>query len=195
MKPSSHGAFARQISEGRIGLLLSDSVQVGEPRDVKRSMSGVAVIQDKLDRLTDEFIKIRDREKQAKVLALVAIDAATLVADELPAAAEAALAQARLFWSGGLSRDELTEARVAAWESIEGRSCDFAQRQVNLVRLVICSLYPTVERGEEDLALEATIDFSRSVGISDEALERSLERHMANVSGGENVQRGGWNAP
>jgi len=130
-----------------------------------------------VDELMGQVVEAQDPGQQARVLSLLAIDAATLVADELPPVAQFALERAKEYWNGALSVHELTEVRVKAWDSLDD-ACDFASREVNIVRLVICSLYPTVERGQEDLACEAAIGFARAVGTPEEMIRRSLQRHI-----------------
>ena len=58
------------------------------------------------------------------------------------------LETARRFADGTATEAELTAARVEAWSSLEGRSCDFADPAVNRTRAVLCALYPDSARDE-----------------------------------------------
>jgi hypothetical protein len=58
------------------------------------------------------------------------------------------LETARRFADGTATEADLVAARVEAWNSLEGRSCDFADPAVNRTRAVLCALYPDSARDE-----------------------------------------------
>ena len=58
------------------------------------------------------------------------------------------LETARRYAGGTATEADLVAARVDAWNSLEGRSRDFADPAVNRTRAVICALFPDNERDE-----------------------------------------------
>jgi hypothetical protein len=58
------------------------------------------------------------------------------------------LEMARRFADGTATEADLAAARVDAWNSLEGRSCNFADPAVNRTRAVLCALFPDSEPDE-----------------------------------------------
>jgi hypothetical protein len=58
------------------------------------------------------------------------------------------LETARRYADGTATEADLVAARVDAWTSLKGRSCDFADPAVNRTRAVLCALFPDSARDE-----------------------------------------------
>lgn len=69
------------------------------------------------------------------------------------------LAQGEAYAAGRIDDAMLEQVRVEAWDSIDGRDCDFADPQVNRVRAVLCVLYPDDELQDLRIYLETVLDF------------------------------------
>lgn len=69
------------------------------------------------------------------------------------------LAQGEAYAAGRIDDAMLEQVRVEAWDSIDGRDCDFADPQVNRVRAVLCVLYPDDELQDLRIYLETVLEF------------------------------------
>jgi len=117
----------------------------------------------------------------AQALRLFAADAVEPVYEELPEVGRSTLAVAGRYWSGQASLEELTAARVEAWEYHDQRLRDRAKREVALVRLVICALFPGWEPGHLYDTIDVTLDYARDVGVTEEHLLRCLRRRFGDL--------------
>jgi hypothetical protein len=87
----------------------------------------------------------------------------------LPPAAERWFRAADDYRRSRLSTTGLEAERVAAWDYLGARSCDFDSPEVNAVRAVLFLLYPDFEGEDPELVLSHFLDFCRGAGLSGEA--------------------------
>lgn len=135
---------------------------------------------DLVDQIELEFDDVSPRSCESAV-GRFALAAVGPVREQLPSIIQKSLKIAERYWDGSASVHELERARVDAWATIDGRSCDFESREVNLARLAICALYQTYERGYLHESLCTILDFAKAVGIAEEYLYNQLRRHFDSI--------------
>jgi hypothetical protein len=98
------------------------------------------------------------------------------LANRLPVAATSALRVAHEFKQASSDIPEVVAARVACWDCLGDRSCDFQDPEVSAVRAVICTLFPV-----SDDAIETThnfLDFAISAGLPEQQLLAIMQAHF-----------------
>jgi hypothetical protein len=88
---------------------------------------------------------------------------------------------ARRYWNDETTEAELSLAREVAWKSIRDRSVIFNDREVNLVRLLICALYGKHEdlSTDQDGPLYTVMRFALGAGVEELALVNALSSQFA----------------
>lgn len=69
------------------------------------------------------------------------------------------LAQGAAFAEGRIGEAALEATRVEAWNSIDGRDCDWTDPEVSRVRAVLCVLYPDEDMQDAQMFLETLLNF------------------------------------
>ena len=83
------------------------------------------------------------------------------------------------YWNNDASEAELYTARMSAWDAIKGRSVDFSDSEVNLVRLLLCALYGRKETDiPQDSPLYIVLDFAINAGVQEKILIDMLQKQF-----------------
>jgi hypothetical protein len=96
------------------------------------------------------------------------------LSDRLPSAAERWLQAADEYRRGSISRRELGAARVAAWDHLGDRSCDFGSPEVYAVRAVLFLLYPDIGEDDPSDVVWHFLDFCEGAVLAREDAGRRL---------------------
>jgi hypothetical protein len=95
---------------------------------------------------------------------------------DLPEVALVAVNASRSFQNGALDARSLAAARVACWNSLGSRSCDFQDPAVCRVRAAICTTFP--EPDDPFDAIHNFLDFAAPSGVTDSDLLALLASHF-----------------
>lgn len=98
------------------------------------------------------------------------------IVDSWPTVAADGLAIARRFPSDTCSVSHLQSARVACWNYLGSRSCDFEDTEVNAVRAAICTLYP--DSAEPFDTIQNFLDFAIGAGLAELELLAVMRTHF-----------------
>jgi hypothetical protein len=94
----------------------------------------------------------------------------------LPAEVLNGLEAARRFQFGSCDATELESARVACWNYLGNRSCEFQDPDVNAVRAVICAMYPDSEDAFH--TIHVFLDFVIAAGLAEGDVLGAMRNHF-----------------
>ncbi len=126
---------------------------------------GYDEVLDRLERECARFVEV----ELARTVMMRGID---LIPGSLPNIAKEALKAAATFQRGRASEAELERVRVACWDHLGSRDCEFSDPEVCAMRAVICALFPVIEDPAESLGL--FLDLAQSAGATDSDLSALL---------------------
>ena len=104
------------------------------------------------------------------------LDICSRLAQRMPAVAASSLSVGRDFLSGACDVVALEAARVACWNHLGDRSCEFGDPDVNAVRAVICTLFPDSDDTFD--TLHNFLDFAIGAGLPESQLVDGMRAHF-----------------
>jgi hypothetical protein len=123
-----------------------------------------------------EDIDLNPPQDYARRVRRFMLDACSRLAERLPAVAASSLRVARDFSNGACDVVALEAARVACWNHLGGRSCDFRDRDVSAVRAVICTLFPDSDDAFD--TIHNFLDLAVGAGLPESQLLESMRAHF-----------------
>ena len=86
------------------------------------------------------------------------------------------------YWNDEASEEELLQAKLTAWQAIKGRTVDFSDPEVNLVRFLLFALYGKhIEKNNipQDGLLWSALHFAIEAKVSCELLVELLNKYFS----------------